>query len=130
MYLRRKRPIEARANAITEEQRTIARQFGQYFLDGARLHGYRECHYNPRFWQATVKRFRDYDNLAEDASLLDVGCGKGFMLYDVQQRMPTLAIAGLDISGYAIANAMEKVKPFVQVGNAKSLPYRDNSFDL
>jgi ubiquinone/menaquinone biosynthesis C-methylase UbiE len=52
------------------------------------------------------------------------------MLYDFMQLMPKAQIAGLDISEYAIANALEAVKPFVQLGNAKSLPYADKSFDL
>lgn len=130
LYPRSKRPIEERASVITEAQRKIARQFGKEFFDGDRLYGYGGYNYHPRFWQATVKRFRDYYNLAEDGSILDVGCGKGFMLYDFQQLMPKLTLAGIDISEYAIAHAMEDVKPFIQVGNAKSLPYPDNSFDL
>lgn len=129
-YPRSKRPIDERAKLITEEHRAIARQFDKEFFDGDRLYGYGGYNYHPRFWQETVKRFRDYYNLADDASVLDVGCGKGFMLYDFKQLMPDLTIAGIDISEYAIANAKEEVKPYLKVGDAKKLPYPDNSFDL
>ena len=130
LYPRSKRPIEERGNLTTEEHRRIARQFDKEFFDGDRLFGYGGYNYHPRFWTDTVKRFRDYYNLAEDASILDAGCGKGFMLHDFKLLMPRLNVAGIDISEYAIANAIEDMKPFVQVQNAKQLPFEDKSFDL
>ncbi|MEW6181634.1 MAG: class I SAM-dependent methyltransferase [Bacillota bacterium] len=129
-YPRSKRPIDERAQLITDANREIARQFGKEFFDGDRLYGYGGYNYHERFWKDTVRRFRDYYQLAEDASVLDVGCAKGFMLYDFKELMPRLNIAGIDISGYALDNAIERVKPFLRVGNAKALPYEDNSFDL
>ena len=130
LYPRSKRPIDERGKLVTEENRQIARQFGKEYFDGDRLYGYGGYYYHPRFWQATVKRFRDYYRLPEDASVLDAGCAKGFMLHDFKELMPNLSIAGTDISEYAIENAMESVKPFLRVGNAKDLPYDDSSFDL
>lgn len=129
-YPRSKRSIEERGKLITEEHRKVARQFGKEYFDGDRLYGYGGYSYHPRFWQATVRRFRDYYRLAEDASMLDIGCGKGFMLHDFRELMPNLSMAGIDISEYAIEHAIETVKPFLRVGNAKKLPYEDNSFDL
>lgn len=129
-YPRSKRPIEERGRLVTAEHRAMARRFDRAFFDGDRLTGYGGYVYHPRFWQATVRRFRDHYRLAEDASVLDIGCGKGFMLHDFAALMPHLRLAGLDLSEYAIANAMEDVKPFVRVGDAKALPYPDRSFDL
>ena len=129
-YPRSKRPIEERGKLITEEHRSVARQFGQEFFDGDRLYGYGGYSYHPRFWQATVKRFRDHYQLADDASVLDVGCAKGFMLHDFKRLMPNLTVAGIDIAEYAIVRAMDPVRPFVRVGDATALPYDDNSFDL
>ena len=125
-----KRPIEERAKLTTEEHRAIARKFGKEFFDGDRLYGYGGYNYNPKYWKATVKRFRDYYHLAEDSSVLDVGCAKGYMLHDFKQLMPKLTIAGIDISEYAIEHAIEPVKPFLRIANAKELPYTDKSFDL
>jgi len=130
LYPRSKRPIEERGKLVTEEHRRVARQFGKEYFDDDRLYGYGGYSYHPRFWQATVKRFRDYYRLAEDASVLDVGCAKGFMLHDFKELMPNLTIAGIDISEYAIAHAIETVKPFLRMGNTKELPYEDKSFDL
>jgi len=130
LYPRSKRPIEERGKLVTEEHRKVARQFGKEYFDGDRLYGYGGYSYHPRFWQATVKRFRDYYRLAEDASVLDVGCAKGYMPHDFKELMPKLTIAGIDISEYGIEHAIETVKPFLRVGNAKELPYPDNSFDL
>jgi cytidyltransferase-like protein len=43
--------------------------------------------------------------------ILDVGCGKGFLLYEFTQVVPGVEVAGIDISDYAIEHAKEEVKP-------------------
>ncbi len=130
LYPHSKRPIEERAKLVTQEHRSVARQFGREYFDGDRLCGYGGYYYDPRFWQGTVKGFRDYYHLHGDASVLDVGCAKGFMLHDFKELMPNLTIGGIDISEYAIEHAIEILRSFLRVGNAKDLPYDDNSFDL
>lgn len=129
-YPRSKRPIDERGKSITEEHRKVARQFGRDYFDGDRLSGYGGYHYQPRFWQETVKRLRDHYSLSENASLLDVGCGKGFMMHDFKALMPAMTVQGLDISQYALDNALEDMKPFITLGDAKSLPFADKSFGL
>ena len=64
------------------------------------------------------------------SSLLDIGCAKGFMLYDLIQIIPGITVSGVDISEYAIENAIDSIKPHVQVANAMNLPFEDNSFDV
>jgi len=130
LYPRSKRPIEERGKLITEEHRKVAREFGREFFDGDRLYGYGGYSYHPRFWTDTVRRLREHYQLPEDATVLDVGCGKGFMLHDFKLLMPKTTIAGIDISQYAHDHTMEDVKPFVRVGNAKELPYPDQAFEL
>ena len=129
-YPRSKRPIDERAAQVTDEDRQIARRFEREYFDGSRLQGYGGYHYHERFWQETVKHFRDYYQLQDYARILDVGCAKVFMLHDVKQLMPDLTVAGVDISPYAKEHAIETVKPFIKVGNAKKLPFDDDSFDL
>ena len=129
-YPRSKRPIAERANIISEKHRTVAREFGRDFFDGNRLYGYGGYNYHTRFWQDTVRRFADHYGLAADASILDIGCAKGFMLHDFKELLPAGTVAGIDISAYAIANVLESIRPFVRVGDAKELPYEDDSFDL
>jgi ubiquinone/menaquinone biosynthesis C-methylase UbiE len=52
------------------------------------------------------------------------------MLHDFKELMPNVEITGVDISEYAIKNAKESVKDSLQIGNAKELPFDDNSFDF
>jgi ubiquinone/menaquinone biosynthesis C-methylase UbiE len=120
----------AQRPAITEEDKRISKQFGRDYFDGDRRYGYGGFSYHPRFWTLTVRHMRDVYQLPEDAAILDIGCAKGFMLYDFMLLMPQACLAGIDVSSYAIENALEPVKPFVQMGNAKALPYADKSFDL
>jgi SAM-dependent methyltransferase len=129
-YPRSGRPIDERGRLITAEHRRVARKFGREFFDGDRLTGYGGYSYHPRFWTDTVRRFSEYYRLAPDAAVLDVGCGKGFMLYDFKKLMPQMTVAGVDISEYAVEHAVPEMKPFIRVGNAKELPYDGNSFDL
>ena len=129
-YPRSPRPIAERAKLITDEHRAIARRFDKDFFDGDRLYGYGGYRYHPRFWQETVRRFRDHYQLAPDVHILDVGCGKGFMLHDFKEAMPDATVRGIDISEYAISETLPSVRPFVQVGNARELPFPDRSFDL
>jgi ubiquinone/menaquinone biosynthesis C-methylase UbiE len=130
LYPRSNRPVDERGRLITEENRKVARRFGEQYFDGERLYGYGGYNYHPRFWTDTVKLFRDHYGLAEDARILDVGAAKGFMIHDFKKLMPSATILGIDISEYAYENALPEVKPYLQVGNAKSLPFPDNSFDL
>ena len=69
-------------------------------------------------------------NLTNSNSVLDVGCAKGFMLYDIHRLIPGINIRGIDISEYAIDKAKEEIKEFLQVGDASLLPFEDNSYDV
>lgn len=129
-YPKAKRDVSQRGATKTEEDRQIARQFGKEFFDGERKTGYGGFHYHPRFWQPVVPTFKKYYNLSSENSVLDVGCAKGFMLHDFQELIPGIQVRGVDISSYAIENAIESVKENVSVGDARSLEFDDDSFDL
>ena len=123
------RDYDKRAQEKTPDVIRIAKQFGKEFFDGDRKYGYGGYKYDGR-WKSVVKRMKDYYNLPENAYILDIGCGKGFMLHDFKELMPDCRIAGIDISPYAIENSMLSVKPFLKVASAEKLPYPDKSFDL
>jgi|SRR5882724_7430025 len=129
-YPKTKRNLDERVASKTEADRAVARQFGRDFFDGDRRYGYGGFNYLPRFWQPVIPTFRDYWQLGADSSVLDVGCGKGFMLHDLAELVPGITVKGIDISRYAIENAIEDMKPHVQVANATYLPFPDNSFDV
>ena len=129
-YPQSKRNLEERQGQKDPEVVRIARQFGPEYFDGDRCYGYGGYTYQPRFWQPVVPDFQRRYGLTAESRILDVGCGKGFMLHDFRQLIPGITVAGLDISPYALEHAMEDVRSFLQIGNAVSLPYADNSFDL
>ena len=119
-----------RGAAKTDADRLVARQFGQAFFDGDRRHGYGGFHYSPRFWQPVVPTLQRHFGLSSRSSVLDVGCAKGFLIHDLTELIPGIAVAGVDVSDYAIANAIEDMRPYVRVADARALPFPDGSFDL
>lgn len=129
-YPRTKRNVEERGQAKTEEDRRIARQFGRDFFDGDRRHGYGGFNYLPRFWQPVAPTFIEHFGLCAGDRLLDVGCGKGFMLHDFALLIPGLVVKGVDVSQYAIDHSIDDMRPHVQVANANRLPFPDKSFDV
>ena len=129
-YPRPQRNVVERGEGKTEEDRKIAREFGREFFDGDRRHGYGGYNYHPRFWQPVVPRLREHFGLTAGSSLLDVGCGKGFMLHDLAAMIPGITVRGVDISAYAVEHAIEDMKPYVQVADAKALPFPNTSFDV
>lgn len=129
LYPRANRNVDDRAGTATEKDRQLARQFGQEFFDGERNQGYGGYRYDGR-WKPIADRFKTYYDMTGHVDILDIGCAKGFFLNDFLEIMPSATVRGIDISQYAIDNAMESVKPFLDVGNAKDLPYPDKSFDL
>ena len=129
-YPKAKRDLEERAAGKTEEQRAIARKFGEEFFDGDRNTGYGGFSYAPRFWQPVIPTFVQHWGLTANSSLLDVGCAKGFMLYDLRMAVPGVTVAGVDISSYAVEKGMHGVRQFLSVADAKSLPFEEDSFDV
>ncbi len=107
----------------------IALKFGREYWDGERHIGYGGYRYDGR-WRPVAEAIAKHYDLKPGSTILDVGCGKGFLLYEFTQIVPDAKITGIDISQYAIENSKEEVRPFLQVGDAASLPYADKSFDL
>lgn len=107
----------------------VACKFGKDYWDGERQYGYGGYRYDGR-WRKVAEDMAKHYRLQPGARILDVGCGKGFLLYEFTQVVPGAQVCGIDISEYAIANAKEEVRPFLLAGNANSLPYESKSFDF
>ena len=107
----------------------VAKKWGRDYWDGERQYGYGGYSYDGRWKPIAEDIARQYGLKAGDR-VLDVGCGKAFLLFELTQVVPGLIVAGIDISEYGIANAKEEVRPFLQVGGAHKLPFADDSFDL
>lgn len=129
-YPKPNRDVAARGAAKTATDREIARRFDRDFFDGDRRTGYGGFSYHPRFWEPVVPDFQRHFGLAAGSSLLDVGCAKGFMLHDFARLIPGLVVRGIDVSRYAIENAIDSMTPLVSVADARHLPFEDNAFDV
>jgi ubiquinone/menaquinone biosynthesis C-methylase UbiE len=129
-YPRARRNINERAEKKSEEVQRVAREFGFDYFDGDRTYGYGGFNYHPKFWGSVVKDIARFYNLDNTSSILDVGCGKGFMLFDFKRIFPNLVTRGIDVSEYAISNSKPEIRDCLSIGNAKSLPFPDKSFDL
>lgn len=107
----------------------LAKQWAFDYWDGDRRINYGGYRYDGR-WAKVAKAMADHYGIKPGDRILDVGCGKGFLIYDFTQVVPGVEVTGIDISEYAIENVVEGVKDRVQVGRADALPFADKSFDL
>lgn len=111
------------------EAAKLAKQFDFDYWDGDRKTGYGGFRYDGR-WAPVAQKLAAHYQLKAGDKILDIGCGKAFLLHDLKQAVPGLQVFGLDVSQYAIDHAKEEVKPFLKQGNAAKLPYPDHHFDL
>jgi len=107
----------------------VASRFGEEYWDGDRRYGYGGYRYDGR-WLPVAQAIASHYALKAGDRLLDVGCGKGFLLHELTVAVPGLVVAGLDVSAYAVAHAHAPVKPFLVEGRAEALPYDDDAFDV
>ena len=79
---------------------------------------------------SSKKLIKEY-NLKNSSSILDVGCGKGFLLFEIKKLLPNIKILGLDKSKYAIRNSPKSIKKFLKIGDAgKKMNFLNKKFDL
>src|ERR1700749_2264480 len=130
LHKRTKRDYLARVNEFPKaEAAKLAKQFARDYWDGDRKVGYGGMRYDGR-WRVVADNMAKHYGLKPGDRILDVGCGKGYLLYDFTKVVPGLEIHGIDISEYAIANSKEEIRDRLKVGNATSLPWPDKHFDL
>ncbi len=107
----------------------VAKRFDKDYWDGDRKFGYGGYRYDGR-WRTVAEQMAAHYGLKAGDRVLDVGCGKAFLLHEFTQAVPGIEVRGIDVSRYAIENGKEEVRPFVEVGNAVELPFEDDRFDL
>ena len=108
-----------------------AKKYGKNYWDGKRRFGYGGYRYIPGRWKNVAKKLIKTYKLKAGSKILDVGCGKGFLLHEMLKLEPKLQIHGFDISSYAIKNIIKNKNLKIFKHRAeKKFPYKSNSFDL
>jgi len=109
----------------------IAKLYAQDYWDGDRRYGYGGYKYIPGRWKKVAEDLIEHYELDNSSKILDIGCGKGFLLYEIQLLLPKLEIYGCDISEYALANLHPNLKGnFFNHPAQKVFNYPDNFFSL
>ncbi|MAE43039.1 SAM-dependent methyltransferase [Candidatus Woesearchaeota archaeon] len=131
LHKKTNRDYIGRMNDDKVECMKIARKYGEDYWDGDRKYGFGGYKYMPGRWEPVAKELIKKYNLTENSKILDVGCGKAYLLFEIKKLLPNCTIVGLDISEYAIKNAKEEIKDSLFVHKAQD-PYKfkDDEFDL
>lgn len=123
-----KRNIEKRAAAKDPAVVAAAKQFGEMYWDGPREYGYGGYRYDGR-WRSVARDIIAHFGLKPGMRVLDVGCGKGFLVKDLILECPGLEVFGLDISRYALMHAPIELAGRLHLGTADDLPFQGGAFD-
>ena len=108
-----------------------AKEYEADYWDGDRRFGYGGYKYLAGRWKPVAQALIKNYNLSNDSSVLDVGCGKGYLLYEMKLLLPNLRISGFDISNHGIATAKQEVKEQLFIHRAQDpFPFQKNEFDL
>jgi ubiquinone/menaquinone biosynthesis C-methylase UbiE len=107
----------------------IAQQWGYDYWDGDRQYGFGGYSYDGR-WRVVAGEIATHYNLKSGDRILDIGCGKAFLLYEFTQVVPGIEVTGIDISEYGIKNAKEEIRDQLKISNCTDLTFEDNSFDF
>jgi SAM-dependent methyltransferase len=109
----------------------VAKQYGRDYWDGDRRYGYGGYRYIPGRWKPVAEALLRTYGLGPGSKVLDVGCGKGFLLHEMLLLEPGLDVRGFDISAHGIDDSTELVKSKLFIHKAQDrYPFADDEFDL
>ena len=113
------------------EAMTVAKRYGADYWDGDRRYGYGGYRYLDGRWKPVAEALIQKYSLTNDSSLLDVGCGKGYLLYEIQRILPKMRIVGFDISQHGLDDRHPDFAGELFIHRAQEeYPFADNEFDL
>jgi ubiquinone/menaquinone biosynthesis C-methylase UbiE len=108
-----------------------AKEYEADYWDGDRRFGYGGYKYLPGRWKPVAQGLIDLYGLKPGMKVLDVGCGKSFLLYELQLLMPELQITGFDVSNHGLASRHPDFKGRLFKHRAQDpYPFGDKEFDL
>lgn len=108
-----------------------AKEYEFDYWDGDRKYGYGGYNYIPGRWKPVAQALIEQYHLSNTSKVLDVGCGKAFLLYEMKILLPGLGIIGFDISKHGLEQAKEEIRSDLIFHRAQdTYPWDANSFDL
>ena len=108
-----------------------AKKYDLDYWDGDRRFGYGGYKYISGRWKPVAQILIEKYNLSNNSSVLDIGCGKSYLLYEMKLLLPNLKISVFDISNYAISYAKNEIKDNLFCHKAQeAYPFEDKKFDL
>ena len=108
-----------------------AKEYESDYWDGDRRYGYGGYNFRAGYWTPVAQSLIDTYNLKPGSKVLDLGCGKGFLLHELLLLEPELEVVGTDISEHGLSQATDLVKPHVQIHDARGeFKWKDKEFDL
>ena len=107
-----------------------AKEYEFDYWEGDRRYGYGGYKYDGR-WKVVAEKLIDIYGLKPDAKILDVGCGKALLLYELKQLLPGAEVCGFDISRHGLSDAPEAIRGYLFHYRAQDpYPFGDKHFDL
>ncbi len=130
-HLKSKRNYLGRMISQKVRSMKISKKYDRDYWDGKRDYGYGGYKYIQDYHKPLAKKLIKTYELNNNSKILDIGCGKGFLLYEIKKILKKIKIYGLDISRYAKKNAKKEIKKNIIIGDArKKLKFKDLEFDL
>ena len=109
----------------------LAKKYSKDYWDGNRKSGYGGYKYINGYWAPIVNKLIKHYKLSNSSKILDVGCGKGFLLNDLKKKLPEIEVKGIEISKYAIKKSPSLVRRNIRNIKAQSkYPFKERYFDL
>ena len=108
-----------------------AKEYEYDYWDGDRRYGYGGYKFIPGRWKPVAEKLINEYSLTNQSKVLDVGCGKAFLLKELKLLLPELDVVGIDISEHGLNNAPQELKDSLMHQKAQDkYPFKDNEFDL
>jgi len=108
-----------------------ARRFEYDYWDGKRNFGYGGYKYIEGWWTPAARKIIKKYKLTKESKILDVGCGKGFLLYEISKLVPGIEISGFDISRHGLKTAKQEIRKKLFYHDAKKkFPFKNKKFDF
>ncbi len=108
-----------------------AKEYESDYWDGDRRHGYGGYKYLAGRWKPVAEGLIKQYDLKPGSKVLDVGCGKGFLLHELQLLIPDLQLVGFDTSRHGLASVLPECKAtFFRYRAQDAYPFGDKEFDL